>query len=215
LVQIAGAESLAHITSVADSKTFLNKNVLVRAPLAPNSRIYLRQTPRLSGKLTGTRNVASMSPPGGSWMAPSPRNLRAVGRRAVHAGGNPPAFGAQRAAASGAPRQPDIILGWYRQLVGAKFNGSQRRRSPGRPRVSAEIENLVVRLARENSGWGYDRWERWPTWGTQSPARPRATFCAGMASRPYRREAKRLHGGISFAGTWTSWLARTSSLSKC
>jgi putative transposase len=53
--------------------------------------------------------------------------------------------------------KPDTILGWYRQLVAAKFDGSKHRRSPGRPRVSAEIENLVVRLARENSGWGYDR----------------------------------------------------------
>jgi putative transposase len=48
---------------------------------------------------------------------------------------------------------PDTILGWYRQLVAAKFDGSLRRRTPGRPPVSAEIENLVGRLARENSGW--------------------------------------------------------------
>src|SRR5215471_7646996 len=49
---------------------------------------------------------------------------------------------------------PDTILGWYRQLVAAKFDGSRQRRRPGRPRIAAEIERLVVRLARENSGWG-------------------------------------------------------------
>jgi len=53
--------------------------------------------------------------------------------------------------------KPDTILGWYRQLVATKFDGSRQRRKPGRPPVSAEVENLVVRLARENSGWGYDR----------------------------------------------------------
>jgi putative transposase len=52
---------------------------------------------------------------------------------------------------------PDTILGWFRQLVAEKFDGSQQRRSPGRPRIAAEIEDLVNRLARENSGWGYDR----------------------------------------------------------
>jgi transposase InsO family protein len=28
---------------------------------------------------------------------------------------------------------------------------------PGRPRISSEIEDPVIRLARENSSWGYDR----------------------------------------------------------
>lgn len=53
--------------------------------------------------------------------------------------------------------KPDTILGWYRKLVAAKFDGSKQRRSPGRPRISPEIEDLVIRLARENSRWGYDR----------------------------------------------------------
>jgi putative transposase len=52
---------------------------------------------------------------------------------------------------------PDTILGWYRKLVAAKFDGSRQLRLPGRPRIAAELERLVVRLARENSGWGYDR----------------------------------------------------------
>jgi putative transposase len=53
--------------------------------------------------------------------------------------------------------KPDTILAWYRRLVAQKFDGSKHRQYPGRPRVSAEIEALVVRMARENTGWGYDR----------------------------------------------------------
>jgi hypothetical protein len=41
--------------------------------------------------------------------------------------------------------------------VAEKFDGSKRRRVCGRPRVKVEVEGLVVRFARENSGWGYDR----------------------------------------------------------
>jgi hypothetical protein len=53
--------------------------------------------------------------------------------------------------------RPDTILAWYRRLIAHKFDGSKYRRTPGRPLISREIEDLVVRLARENSGWGYDR----------------------------------------------------------
>jgi putative transposase len=38
-----------------------------------------------------------------------------------------------------------------------KFDGSKARRSPGRPRIKREIEQLIVRMARENRDWGYDR----------------------------------------------------------
>ena len=53
--------------------------------------------------------------------------------------------------------KPDTILAWYRKLVAEKFDGSKHRQYPGRPPVSSEVEALVVRMARENSGWGYDR----------------------------------------------------------
>ncbi|HEV2199263.1 MAG TPA: helix-turn-helix domain-containing protein, partial [Bryobacteraceae bacterium] len=53
--------------------------------------------------------------------------------------------------------RPDTILAWYRRLAAEKFDGSQHRPYPGRPPVSTEVEALVVRMARENYGWGYDR----------------------------------------------------------
>ena len=53
--------------------------------------------------------------------------------------------------------KPDTLLAWYRRLVAQKFDGSRHRAYPGRPRISPEVEALVVRLARENRGWGYDR----------------------------------------------------------
>ena len=53
--------------------------------------------------------------------------------------------------------KPDTILAWYRRLIAQKFDGSKHRQYPGRPPVSAEVDALVVRMARENSDWGYDR----------------------------------------------------------
>ena len=53
--------------------------------------------------------------------------------------------------------KPDTILGWHRKLVAQKFDGSKQRKSRGRPRVDKELEDWVVRMARENRGWGYDR----------------------------------------------------------
>jgi putative transposase len=48
--------------------------------------------------------------------------------------------------------KPDTILAWYRRLLAEKFDGPQHRQYPGRPKVAPELEALVVRMARENSG---------------------------------------------------------------
>ena len=53
--------------------------------------------------------------------------------------------------------RPDTILAWYRKLVARKYDGSNARRSCGRPRIKRELEQLIVRMAKENRDWGYDR----------------------------------------------------------
>jgi putative transposase len=52
---------------------------------------------------------------------------------------------------------PDTILAWHRKLVAQKFDGSEQRKTLGRPKIAAELEALIVRIAQENRSWGYDR----------------------------------------------------------
>src|SRR6201982_3537162 len=53
--------------------------------------------------------------------------------------------------------KPDTILAWHRRLVAQKFDGSAQRKAPGRPMIDPEVEALIVRMAKENRSWGYDR----------------------------------------------------------
>lgn len=51
---------------------------------------------------------------------------------------------------------PDTILRWYRKLIARKYDGSARR-GPGRPRIGTSLTDLILRMARENPRWGYNR----------------------------------------------------------
>ena len=54
--------------------------------------------------------------------------------------------------------KPETLLKWHRRLVAKKWDYSRRRTpSPGRPPVETELEKLVVKFAKENLTWGYDR----------------------------------------------------------
>jgi hypothetical protein len=52
---------------------------------------------------------------------------------------------------------PDTILAWHRTCVDQQSDTSKSSRPVGRPRVDQALEALVIRMARENRSWGYDR----------------------------------------------------------
>src|ERR1700710_3076168 len=88
--------------------------------------------------------------------------------------------------------RPDTILGWYRKLLAHKFDGSEARRGPGRPRIKREVEELIIRMAGENLDWGYDRIAgRWPIWGTRFPIKQLAMSCNATACRRRRSASVR------------------------
>ena len=52
---------------------------------------------------------------------------------------------------------PDTILRWHCELVARHWDYSGRRKCVGRPPLSKEIIELVLRIADESPTWGYDR----------------------------------------------------------
>src|SRR5919202_5026480 len=52
--------------------------------------------------------------------------------------------------------KPETVLTWHRELIRRKWT-VRRPQAGGRPALPAEVEALILRLARENSGWGYSR----------------------------------------------------------
>jgi hypothetical protein len=71
------------------------------------------------------------------------RNLATLGK----------ALGRKGLAAVATIASPETILRWYRELVAKKYDGSQQR-GQGRPKTTADIAALVVRMAKENERWG-------------------------------------------------------------
>ena len=113
--------------------------------------------------------------------------------------------------------KPDTILAWYRRLIARKFDGSQQRSYPGRPPLDAATEALIVPIASENSGWGYDRMVgALANLGhVVSDQTVGQTFFADTGSSRRPSGARILPRRISSPPTWPSWLVPTSSRSQC
>src|SRR6187200_2057115 len=93
---------------------------------------------------TENRVLRSYLPPQLRLSDPERERLAEIGKR----------LGRKALAQVACVAKPDTILRWYRKLIAAKFDGSKRRSYPGRPRISREVEALIVKLARENGSWG-------------------------------------------------------------
>ncbi len=52
--------------------------------------------------------------------------------------------------------QPDTVVGWHRQGFRLYWRWKSRAK-PGRPKIAAEIRNLIRRMSRENPSWGVPR----------------------------------------------------------
>ena len=112
--------------------------------------------------------------------------------------------------------QPDTILAWYRRLIAQKFDGSKHRSYPGRPRVGREVTDLIVRMARENSGWGYDRIVgALANLGHVFPIRRWAMYWATTALHLHRSGAKARLGKSSFQHIGTCSQEPTFSRWRC
>jgi hypothetical protein len=55
------------------------------------------------------------------------------------------------------PVRPETLLRWHRDVVRRKWAAFGQRRGPGRPLLAPELRALILRLARENPRWGYQR----------------------------------------------------------
>jgi transposase len=53
--------------------------------------------------------------------------------------------------------KPATILAWHRKCMDQQTVRAQEPHAVGRPRIAKELEDLVVRMARESRSWGYDR----------------------------------------------------------
>jgi hypothetical protein len=53
--------------------------------------------------------------------------------------------------------RPETVLRWHRDLIARRHARISRPHRAGRPRTIRSIPRLVLRVARENTGWGYRR----------------------------------------------------------
>src|SRR5918995_1558808 len=114
---------------------------LLRLLLARGTRLAASEIELLA--LRHERRVLRRWPGGAAWR-PADRLLLAASGRCLP----PDAWHVL-------PVHPATLRRWQREVTHWRWD--HRARRPGRPPLAADLQALIVRLARENPGWGYLR----------------------------------------------------------
>ena len=105
--------------------------------------------------------------------------------------------------------QPETLLGWHRRLVAGAWTYPHRH--TGRPPLNPEVQQLIVRLARENPTWGYQRIKANSNGLAWASPRPRSAPRCAATDWILRHGGWPLPGGRSCAGRPPgSWRATSS-----
>jgi putative transposase len=97
--------------------------------------------------------------------------------------------------------KPDTLLGWRRRLVAGAWTHPHRQ--PGRPPLDQEVQQLIVRMARENPRWGYKRIQgELQRLGVQASATAIRTTLRRQRLDPAPRRA---------SGTWRAFLRQQAA----
>lgn len=94
--------------------------------------------------------------------------------------------------------KPTALLRWHRHLVRRKWAAYGRRARLGRPPISQEHRDLILRLAGENAGWGYLR--------IKGELRKLGVEIGASTIRRVLRAARIPPAGRRKALTWTSFV---------
>ena len=93
---------------------------------------------------------------------------------------------------------PSTLLRWHRRLVANRWTYG---RPSGRRPIAREVRSLVVRLARENPRWGYQR--------IVGELKGLGIVVSATTVRKYLREARLGPAGTRGGSSWRNFSART------